>query len=113
MPSQQKVLVLTSKQGPFDIATIDVPTPAAGQLLIKVESTALNPIDWKIQVYGLFFETFPAILGLDAAGTVEAVGEGVTNFAKGDRVYVPRDLMYPRRCAHRCSRQCIPGYFHQ
>ena len=87
-PTQQKVLYLTKKQGSFEVHTADVPKPGPGQILVKVEATALNPVDWKIQVYGPFIEEFPAILGSDAAGTVEELGEGVTGFAKGDRVCV-------------------------
>ena len=87
-PPQQKVLHLTRKQGPFEVHTADVPKPGPGQILVKVEATALNPVDWKIQVHGAFVEEFPAILGSDAAGIVEELGEGVVGFAKGDRVCV-------------------------
>ncbi|KZT67314.1 GroES-like protein [Daedalea quercina L-15889] len=85
-PSTQKVLYLTKKQGPFEVHSAAVPTPGPGQILVKVVATALNPIDWKIQAFGIFIETFPATLGSDAAGTVEELGAGVTGFAKGDRV---------------------------
>ncbi|THU82645.1 GroES-like protein [Dendrothele bispora CBS 962.96] len=60
-----------------------------GEILVKVEASALNPVDWKVQDYGLFIpdESYPAILGLDVAGEVEDVGEGVSGFKKGDRVF--------------------------
>ncbi|PCH39330.1 GroES-like protein [Wolfiporia cocos MD-104 SS10] len=82
----QKAVFLTAKQGSFAVGTRPIPKPGSGQVLIKVQSAALNPADWKIQAYGVFIENFPAVLGLDIAGTIEAVGEGVTGFAKGDRV---------------------------
>lgn len=85
-PSQQKVLYLTKKNGPFEIHTADVPKPGPGQILVKVQAAGLNPLDWKIQLYGLFIDEFPSILGHDVAGTVEELGEGVTGFAKGDRM---------------------------
>ncbi|PCH39325.1 GroES-like protein [Wolfiporia cocos MD-104 SS10] len=82
----QKSLLLTAKQGSFAVGTTPIPKPGPGQVLIKIQSAALNPVEWKIQAYGLFIEKFPSVLGSDIAGTIEAVGEGVTGFAKGDRV---------------------------
>lgn len=86
MPSEQKALLLESKQGPFAVGTVSKYVPGPGELLVKVEATALNPVDWKIQAYGIFIEEYPTILGTDAAGLVEEIGEGVTGFTKGDRV---------------------------
>ena len=51
-----------------------------------MEACALNPVDWKIQSYGIFIEEYPAILGVDLAGVVEEVGDGVENLKRGDRV---------------------------
>ena len=85
-PTQQKALLLESKLGEFALATRNVPTPGAGDILVKNEVVGLNPVDWKVQTCGLFIEEYPVILGFDAAGTVETVGEGVTAFKKGDRV---------------------------
>ncbi len=85
-PTQQKALVLQSKQGEFALKTRDVPKPGPGDVLVKNIAVGLNPVDWKIQTWGLFVEKYPVILGLDAAGVVEAVGEGVTSLTKGDRV---------------------------
>ena len=84
--TKQKALALTEKGGQFTVVDRAVPTPNRGELLIKNESIGLNPVDWKIQELGLFIKTYPAILGLEGAGTVEAVGEGVTDFKQGDRV---------------------------
>src|SRR3979411_1176477 len=83
-----------------------VPTPAAGELLIKVQAASVNPLDWKTRagyLKGLFPHTLPFILGWDASGggeavgggvsefrqcaCVEAVGAGVTKFKKVDEVY--------------------------
>ncbi|KZP06130.1 GroES-like protein, partial [Athelia psychrophila] len=83
---QQKALFLLEKFGDFAVRSTSIPTPGPGELLIKNGAAALNPVDWKIQKYGFAVETFPAIIGLDFAGTVEAVGEGVTAFKKGDSV---------------------------
>jgi len=86
VPQQQKALFLESKQGSFAVQTTSVPKPGSGQLLIKIKATALNPVDWKIQKYGAYVSDYPAILGTDISGEVEALGEGVTKFQVGDRV---------------------------
>ena len=83
---EQKALFLTEKFGSFAVGTAPIYTPGPGKLLIKVESAALNPADWLIQAYGVIVEKYPVILGLDAAGAVEEVGEGVSTVTKGDRV---------------------------
>ncbi|KAH9949996.1 chaperonin 10-like protein [Amylocystis lapponica] len=86
MSAQQKALLLQSKMGAFAVGSVDVPVAGPGQLLVKIQAAALNPIEWKIQSWGLFVEKFPSVPGTDNAGIVEQVGEGVTGFAKGDRV---------------------------
>ena len=86
IPSQQKALLLQSKLGQFAVETVPVSKPGSGEILVKVEAAALNPLDWKIQAYGLIVEKYPAILGFDGSGTVVEVGEDVTSFAVGDRV---------------------------
>ncbi|CDO74510.1 hypothetical protein BN946_scf184979.g65 [Trametes cinnabarina] len=85
-PTQQKALFLQTKHGEFAVGTRPVPRPRAGQLLVRNEATALNPVDWKVQAYGIYIEKYPTVLGYEAAGVVEAVGEGVTAFKRGDRI---------------------------
>ena len=85
-PSTQKALVLETKFGKFNLRTTPVPKPGPGEILIKIKSTALNPVDWKIQKYSILTDKYPAIIGVDIAGDVEEIGEGVTGFQKGDKV---------------------------
>jgi len=60
----------------------------ADQVLVQVFAASVNPIDGKLRRNGLYFDDgFPAILGCDAAGVVEAVGDDVTAFEAGDPVY--------------------------
>lgn len=82
----QKALILDKVLGNFNVAATPVPKPGFGEILVKVKTVALNPVDWKVQKYGILVEKFPAILGYDIAGDVEEIGEGVTDLQKGDRL---------------------------
>lgn len=72
--------------GPEVLEAVDLPVPTAGpgEILIRQEAIGLNFID-TYQRTGLYPVKMPAVLGLEGAGVVEAVGEGVTRFAVGDR----------------------------
>ncbi|TFY77181.1 hypothetical protein EWM64_g6830 [Hericium alpestre] len=83
---QQKALILPRKGAPFEIVTRDVPRPAPGEVLVHVHAAVLNPIEPFIQRTGEFVSEWPAILGLDGAGVVHELGDGVTDLKKGDRV---------------------------
>ena len=69
----------------LDVVDLPVPVPAPGQILIRHKAIGVNFID-TYQRSGLYPLRFPAVLGQEGAGVVEAVGEGVTRFAIGDRV---------------------------
>ena len=88
MTTTQKSVILLEKFGQFEVQETDIPKPGPGELLVEIRSTALNPRDWKIPLYGILIDTYPAVLGMDSAGIVKEVGEGVTEFTVGDRVYV-------------------------
>ncbi|KAF8577407.1 GroES-like protein [Ramaria rubella] len=89
---EQKALLLVAKQGGFELGTCTIPQPGPDDILVKILATALNPIDWKIQKYGVFYDKFPAVVGTDAAGVVEQIGSNVTGFKKGDRVIIHHPL---------------------
>ncbi|KAF1970835.1 GroES-like protein [Bimuria novae-zelandiae CBS 107.79] len=72
-----------------------MPTPGEGEVVIKNHAWAINPIDWKIQQFGIMLKSYPNILGVDSAGEVHAVGPGVTHVKKGDRVLVAKTLSLP------------------
>jgi NADPH:quinone reductase-like Zn-dependent oxidoreductase len=79
--------------GPPSVLVVDEverPEPAAGEVLIRVHVAGVNPIDWKFRA-GYLKDYVPLTLphapGLDLAGTVEALGDGVNGFAIGDRVF--------------------------
>ena len=86
MIQQKALLLLTPINGEWRISTRDIPVPAKGEILVNIHATALNPVDWKIRAFNFIVKEYPAVLGSDSAGTVEAVGPGVRGFSKGDRV---------------------------
>ena len=77
----------TRAGGPEVLEAIDlpVPTPGPGQILVRHHAVGLNFID-TYHRSGLYPMKMPVVLGLEAAGVVEALGDGVTRFAVGDRV---------------------------
>src|ERR1043166_2504624 len=91
MPSMKAVRIHTYG-GTAALAYEDAPRPtaAAGEVLIRVYATTVNPFDCAVRagfMTSYFNYTLPLILGTDASGIVEDVGAGVTNFARGDSVY--------------------------
>jgi NADPH:quinone reductase-like Zn-dependent oxidoreductase len=79
--------------GPSAVLVVDEtdrPEPKAGEVLIQVHAAGVNPIDWKMRA-GMLQQYMPVTLphtpGLDVAGTVVSVGDGVNDFAVGDRVF--------------------------
>jgi NADPH:quinone reductase-like Zn-dependent oxidoreductase len=85
---EQKVLWFPEKGGPFQVATREIPQPGPGFVLVKIESTALNPVDKYSQLTGFAADKYPFITGCDGARTIEQVGEGVSAVSKGDKVCV-------------------------
>jgi len=77
------------------------PKPGPGEVLVAVRAASLNPIDWKMRSGAAkerFPVTFPAILGRDVAGVVRELGEGVKDFAIGDRVFAVAWGTYAELC---------------
>jgi len=82
-----KAIQVKETGGPEKMELVDLPVPVAGpgQALVKIAASGVNFIDVYFRV-GLYKAELPAALGVEAAGTVEAVGSGVTDVAAGDRV---------------------------
>jgi NADPH:quinone reductase-like Zn-dependent oxidoreductase len=82
--------------GSFSIDEIPIPTPGRQEVLVKVEACGLIPNLRNVVTHFPSWYPFlplpalPATFGLDSAGTVAAVGDGVTAWKPGDRVYVNR-----------------------
>jgi NADPH:quinone reductase len=74
----------------FQPAELPRPAVKTGHVLVRVAATSVNTVDTMIRRMGKdlpLSPDLPAVLGMDFAGTVEAVGDGVTDFAPGDDVY--------------------------
>ncbi|MGV2984258.1 zinc-binding dehydrogenase [Microbacterium sp. AGC85] len=74
------------------IGELPLPEPGRGQVRIRVRACGLNPSDFQRALYGVSEWEWPAVLGLDPAGVVDAVGPGVTQFHVGDRVVAHADI---------------------
>jgi NADPH2:quinone reductase len=90
-----KAIVVHEFGGPEVLKLEEIPTPkpAAGQVLIRVHAAGVNPYDTYMRngTYAIK-PPLPYTPGSDAAGTVEAVGPGVTKARPGDRVYVAKTV---------------------
>ncbi|KAL7273532.1 hypothetical protein RUND412_003612 [Rhizina undulata] len=82
----QKALIYEEPGKKVALGERPVPTPAPNQVLVKVVSAGVNPVDWKIIKYGFPIGKLPTVLGTEVAGVVEKVGDQVKDFKVGDRV---------------------------
>jgi NADPH:quinone reductase len=84
-----RAVVLDEFGGALSVREVSVPAPGPGEVLVRVAASGVNPLDLKIRAGEAAHAQVqtPAVLGIDMAGTVEQVGEGVTGFQPGDEVY--------------------------
>ena len=97
MEGRDMQAVVYDRYGPPDVLRVDevpVPVPAAGQVLVRVAATSVNLSDWECLRGSPLYARLGGLrsparrtLGSDIAGSVEAVGDGVTRFRPGDKVY--------------------------
>ncbi|QUY50578.1 NADP-dependent oxidoreductase [Serratia plymuthica] len=72
-----------------EVAEVAIPQVGQDQVLVRVRAAGVNGLDWKVRegyVRDAFPLPLPAVLGIELAGVVEAIGPGVTRFRVGDRV---------------------------
>jgi NADPH:quinone reductase-like Zn-dependent oxidoreductase len=84
-----RAAVLRTFGSALEIIDMDVPSPARGQVLVRVMASGVNPLDTKIRRGQAAHArtVLPAVLGIDMAGVVESVGEDVEAFRRGDEVF--------------------------
>ena len=96
-----KAIQIKEPGGAETLALVDLPVPQSGpqEALVRIAAAGVNFIDVYFRT-GLYKADFPMVPGQEAAGTVEAVGAGVTEFAPGDRVaYTMTRGAYAEYCA--------------
>jgi NADPH:quinone reductase len=87
--STMHALIVDDQTATFRTATIPRPEPASNQVLVRIKASGVNPLDSKIRTGKAPHaqQVLPAVLGIDLAGIIEAVGSEVTAFQVGDEVY--------------------------
>ena len=83
-----KGIQFTQYGGPevLELVELPDPSPAAGQIRVRVRAVGINPIDWKVRS-GAMPGDLPRRTGVELAGIVDEVGDDVTDVAVGDRVF--------------------------
>ena len=87
--THMKALILQNFNAPYQLKDIERPVAGKGQVLVNIKASGINPLDLKIKAGQAAHAQakLPAIPGIDLAGIVIAVGDGVTGFKPGDEVY--------------------------
>lgn len=73
--------VEVAPDGTLSVQTRPVPQPGVGEVLIRVRAAGVNPVDWKVAQ-----RRIGMVPGVDVAGTIDSLGEGVSGFAVGEAV---------------------------
>lgn len=102
MAHQVRAVVARAKGAPVSLETIIVPDPGPGEALVKIQACGVCHTDLHYREGGIN-DDFPFLLGHEAAGIVESVGEGVTDVAPGDFV-----ILNWRAVCGQC-RSCLRG----
>lgn len=87
--TDMNALIVDAVNAPFRLAKMAKPIAGAGQVLVRIKASGLNPLDGKVRAGQAPHaqQPLPAVIGVDLAGTVEAVGSDVTEWRVGDDVY--------------------------
>jgi S-(hydroxymethyl)mycothiol dehydrogenase len=102
MPQEVRGVVARAKGEPVSIETIVIPDPGPGEAVVTIQACGVCHTDLHYREGGIN-DDFPFLLGHEAAGTVESVGDGVTNVKPGDFVI----LNWRAVCGH--CRSCLKG----
>ena len=103
-----KAVVLHEYGGPEELKLEDMPDPVAkaDEVLVRVTGVSINPVDWKMrsgEAQQRFPVQFPGVLGRDVSGIVHALGDDVTGFKPGDKVFALAHETYAELCVVKAS----------
>jgi len=100
---------LLTDDGAFVLIEQETPEPVGRDLLVSIRAISANPVDTKVRVT-VSQENSPRVLGWDAAGVVEAIGEDVKFFKPGDKVFYAGDITRPgSNASHQLVDERIVG----
>ncbi len=80
-----KAFVVEHRGEPGSFKEIELPAPAAAEILVRITAAGVNPIDWKARDRGDM--ALPFVMGRDFAGVVSKLGENVTKYREGERIF--------------------------
>jgi NADPH2:quinone reductase len=106
-----RAMVMTRFGGPDVFESRDVPSPNAGpgELVVRILATAVNRVDARLRVDGRWAGlTPPCVIGYDAAGVVEEVGDGVLGFRPGQEVFYTPEI-FGNHCGTYAEYGCVPA----
>jgi len=87
--SRMKAALVEARGGDFRLIDLARPAPRAGEVLVRIHASGVNPLDAKIRAGAAAHarHALPAVLGIDLAGVVEEIGDGVETLRPGDEIY--------------------------
>lgn len=90
------------------------PIPGDSELLVEIKAVSINPVDMKLRRAAREIQIPPKILGRDSCGIVEAIGNKVTLFKKGEKVFYSGSILKPgSNASHQLVDERIVGHFPQ
>ena len=91
-----KAVVVPSAESRIEqvrVAEVSMPEPGPGEALIRIKAVSLNPADWKFANEHKPGWRYPHPMGMDGAGVIDSVGDGVTGWKSGDRVVLHHSFL--------------------
>ncbi|RDW59138.1 hypothetical protein BP5796_12062 [Coleophoma crateriformis] len=77
-----------------------IPVPGPDEILVRNHAIAANPVEWKMQTWSFFIQSYPTVLGSDVSGIITQIGSSVTKFKVGDRVTGFAGVIYNGNADH-------------